>query len=107
MTKFILRFLAVACLPVGVHAASLTGTIQSVFAGPDQSFGVRFYLSIIDNQASGVCNSVFVYTEPEVGSGHKEKVAVFTAAYLAGKTVTLTVAAGRDGYCKLVEGSMY
>jgi hypothetical protein len=96
--------LAGIVLPAVSQAAYVTGTIASVFAGPEQNFGVRFYINVT---GGGVCNTAFVYTEPEAGSGHREKVSVFTAAYLAGKTVSMTVVSGRDGYCKLVEGSMY
>ena len=48
-----------------------------------------------------------MYSEPETGSGHKEKVAVFMAAYIAGKAVKMNVEPGRGGYCKLLEGGMY
>ena len=92
--------------PTLSQAGYVEGTINQVFAGQDQWYGVRFYLNITNNQTNAECNPAFVYSEPETGSGHKEKVAVFTVAYLAGKTVVMSVAAGRGGYCKLIEGSM-
>lgn len=88
-------------------ANSVTGKITKVFAGEDNWFGVRFYLDISSDNSNEVCNTEFVYTEPEAGSGHNQKVSVFLAAYMADKTVTMSVASGRNGYCKLVEGSMY
>ena len=94
--------------PNAVFASnSVTGKITKVFAGLDNWYGVRFYLNISSNNSNGVCNTEFIYTEPEPGSGHNEKVSVFLAGYMAGKTVTLNVESGRNGYCKLVEGSMY
>lgn len=105
--KMSLLAAAIFCaIPAVSQAGYVAGTIQQVYAGPDQWFGVRFYLNITDNQTNSECNAEFVYSEPEAGSGHKEKVAVFTAAYLTGKTVFMTVSAGRYGYCKLMEGGM-
>jgi hypothetical protein len=89
------------------QAAWVEGTINSVFAGSDTWFGVRFYLTVTNNQTNGECNIEFVYTEPEPGNGHKEKVAIFTSAYLSGKAVQMTVTAGRNGYCKLIEGKIF
>jgi hypothetical protein len=86
---------------------SITGKIAKVFAGEDDWYGVRFYLDISSDNSNGACNTDFIYTEPEPGSGHNQKVSVFLAAYMANKTVTMSVASGRNGYCKLVEGSMY
>ena len=83
------------------------GTITKVHAGKDGWFGVRFYLDKTSDTTNGQCNSLFVYTEPDVNSGHNSKVAVFTAAYLAGKSVTFSVEIGRENYCKIFEGSMY
>lgn len=88
------------------NAAQVSGTIASVFVGEDHWYGVRFYLNVLSDQTNGECNPEFVYSEPDAGSGHKEKVAVFLAAYLAGKDVAMTVASGRGGYCRLVEGAM-
>lgn len=93
--------------PILSHAGYVEGTINQVFAGQDQWYGVRFYLNITNNQTNNECNPAFVYSEPETGSGHKEKVAVFTVAYIAGKAVKMRVEPGRGGYCKLVEGGMY
>jgi len=94
----------VLAAPGFASAGTVQGTIKSVHAGSDSWFGVRFILNITNDATNGECNPAFVYTEPEPGSGHKDKVAVFMAAYLAGKPVDFTVAAGRNGYCKLVEG---
>jgi len=88
-------------------AASVTGKIKRVFAGSDTWYGVRFYMNITSNQASGVCKTDFIYTEPKDRNGHNQKVAVFIAAHMAGKNVSMTVQSGRDGYCELIEGSMY
>jgi hypothetical protein len=49
--------------------------------------------------------SIF-YTEPEANSGHKNMVAIFAMAYLAGKPVTFYVDEGKSGYWKLLEGSV-
>lgn len=38
---------------------------------------------------------------------YDSKVRVFTAAYLAGKTVRFFVVAGRSSYCKIVVGEIY
>ena len=84
---------------------SVQGTIRAVHAGNDDWYGVRFTLTITSDQTNGECNPAIVYTEPEPNSGHKNKVAIFTAAYLAGKPVLFWVAAGRGGYCKLIEGT--
>ena len=84
---------------------SVQGTIRAIHAGNDNWYGVRFMLNITSNQTNGECNPDFIYTEPEPDSGHKNKVAVFTAAYLAGKPVLFWVMAGRGGFCKLVEGT--
>lgn len=68
------------------------------------------FLPALDNRSDnsiGACNTDFIYTEPEPGSGHSQKVSIFLAAYMADKTVTMSVASGRNGYCKPVEGSMY
>lgn len=105
--KMSLLAAAIFCaIPALSQAGYVEGTIQQVFAGEDQWYGVRFYLNITNDQTNAECNPAFVYSEPEAGSGHKEKVAVFTAAYLTGKTVLMTVSAGRNGYCKLREGHM-
>lgn len=88
-------------------SASVSGTIVRVHAGTDGWFGVRFYLDVSNDATGGVCNSAFVYSEPETGNGHKEKVAVLLAAYLADKKVALTVGEGRNGYCKLLEGFIH
>jgi len=83
------------------------GKIKRVFAGNDNWYGVRFYLDITSNRTNGLCNPHFVFSEPEDLNGHKEKVAVFTTAFLSGKSVEMTVEPGRGGFCKLVEGYMY
>lgn len=106
---FVSRVMVVTCLavtPALAIAGTVSGTISSVYAGGDNWYGVRFYLNITSDQTNGECNSAFVYTEPEPDSGHKNKVAVFMAAYLAGKSVILNVSQGRNGYCKLVEGQV-
>lgn len=82
------------------------GKIKFVHAGPDTHYGVRFGLDISQDNSNGVCNTQFVYTEPKTGNGHSEMVAVFTAAYMAGKEVNMTVRPGRNGYCELFEGRM-
>ena len=92
---------------VALAVGNIVGTVNAVMAGNDNWYGVRFYLNITNDQTLGQCNTSFVYTEPELDSGHKNKVAVFTAAYLAGKSVNFTVVSGRGGYCKLLEGIVY
>jgi hypothetical protein len=87
-------------------AGFMGGKITRMMAGADSWFGVRFYVAMTNNQTAGICNPEFAYTEPELGSGHKDKVAVFTAAYLAGKNVLFTVAPGRNGYCRIFEGEI-
>lgn len=104
--KKLIALSLVAAFPgIASAAGSIQGTIKNVFAGNDNWYGVRFYMNISSDQTNGECNSAFVYTEPEPDSGHKNKVAIFMAAYLAGKPVEFTVAAGRNGYCKLIEGT--
>ena len=87
------------------YAAYVVGTINRVHAGNDNWYGVRSYLDITSDQSNGVCDTAFVYTEPKPDNGHNQKVAVFLAAYMAGKPVSMTIAAGRGGFCELVEGS--
>jgi hypothetical protein len=95
-----------AVLPsIASATGSVQGTIRAIHAGNDNWYGVRFMLNITSNQTNGECNPDFIYTEPEPDSGHKNKVAVFTAAYLTGKPVIFYVTAGRGGFCKLLEGS--
>jgi hypothetical protein len=95
-----------AVLPsIASAVGTVQGTIRAIHAGNDNWYGVRFMLNITSDQTNGECNPAFVYTEPEPDSGHKNKVAVFTAAYLAGKPVSFSVAAGRGGFCKLLEGT--
>ncbi|HMU66142.1 MAG TPA: hypothetical protein PKE57_03285 [Cellvibrionaceae bacterium] len=108
MSKYFWKMLpiAAACISGFSHAGSVSGTISQVMAGQDNWYGVRFYLNITNNQTNGECNPSFVYVEPEAGSGYQAKVSVFLAAYLAGKTVDMTVTAGRGGYCKIFEGVM-
>ncbi len=85
--------------------ATVQGTISSIFAGQDDWYGVRFFLKdrVVDT-TEGVCEADFIYTEPEPNSGHANKVAIFTMAYMLKKQVNWTVQEGRGGYCKLVEG---
>jgi len=100
---------AMLCLNVVPDASAIgyaTGTIRNVMAGADNWYGVRFFLNISSSDINGECNHLFFYTEPEPDSGHKNMVAVFTAAYLTNKTVTFTVIKGRNGFCKIVEGYM-
>ena len=107
MKEFFLCSMLLCAIPGLSHAGYVEGYITQVFAGKDAWYGVRFYLNVTSNQANNECNPMFVYSEPETGSGHKEKVAVFTSAYLVGKKVGLTVENGRGGFCKIVEGSMF
>jgi len=107
MMKRVLITLAVALMfnvPNAVADGYVAGTINSVFAGKDDHYGVRFYLNVTDPGPSNVCNQLFVYVEPELNSGAQAKIAVFMMAYAMGKPVILTTTYGRDGYCKLVEG---
>lgn len=97
--------LAAGIPSVAFAVGSVQGTIRNIHAGTDNWYGVRFQLNITSDQTNGECNPSFIYTEPEPDSGHKNKVAIFTAAYLTGKPVLFWVAAGRGGYCKLLEGT--
>lgn len=103
MATFIVA--AALAAPALAPAQSVSGTIGRVMAGYDDWYGVRFYLTAMEDATGGVCSPVFVYTEPSpANAGHKGKVAVFTMAYLTGKRVTFAVAPGRGGYCAIVEG---
>jgi hypothetical protein len=108
MKKLSLCFLALFAMGLSTYAnaASVQGKIKYVFAGKDNWYGVRFGLDITNDATNGICNTAFVYTEPKPDNGHNQKVAIFTAAYMAGKEVLMTVIPGRNGYCELVEGYM-
>jgi len=86
---------------------TVSGKINKIMVGNDNWYGVRFYLDITSDGTNGQCNPAFIYTEPEANNGNQQKVAVFLAAYMAGKQVDFTVDVGRGGLCKLIEGSMY
>lgn len=108
--KSVKKAIAVAIFAAGLPSmasavGTVQGTIRAVHAGADKWYGVRFTLNITSDQTNGECNPAFIYTEPEPDSGHKDKVAVFTAAYLTNKPVLFWVTAGRGGFCKLLEGT--
>jgi hypothetical protein len=96
-------------------AGQVAGKIIKVMAGRDNFYGTRFYIDKTSDTTDGGCNSnSFVYTEPNPItssapvdlSGYQSKVSVFLSAYIANKDVSFTVEAGRNGYCKIIEGHM-
>jgi len=84
----------------------MSGKVDSVFAGADAWYGVRFYLETTVDNTGDHCNSMFAYTEPADSNGHEAMVSVFLAGYLSEKTLNLSVVRGRNGFCKIVEGSI-
>ena len=95
-------------------AGLVKGEINKVHAGKDTSYGVRFYLDTTSDTTGINCDSQFVYTVPDLITeiapvdltGHKSIVSTFLSAYLSNKNVSFTVEAGRNGYCKIIEGHM-
>lgn len=130
----LLTCISIFAAPVFANNAVIQGKIYQVFTGQDDWYGTRFSLNeITSNTIDGVCDDSFVYTEPKVilliphgtgtattnngtttttstqyvqplTNGHDSKVAIFLAAYLAKKTVTMTVVSGKNGFCELIEG---
>jgi len=102
-----LGFVWMFSLPAYAQSPSYEGIISKIVVGQDNYFGARFHLSGAVASNNPTCNATFFYTEPEAGMSYDSKVRVFTAAYLAGKTVRFFVVPGRSSYCKIVVGEIY